>query len=335
MKNKQLIIVIIIFVVIAVSGSVGFYFYQKSENLRNEDKVDENNNKSDEKQEEKKLRDGKYYIYYYDDYIPGSSSVLEMDEKGNYSLKVRHFSSAIDVGTSVYTYEDTLNSNQLLKVRAILEYLCSNEKFISNDEYAFYYDYNEFDISRKENSILEDLVSAIENISRKDENIDDTTRYEFGNQYLDSIIEDLKIEVDIKEDEYRKIEFMAEAYNTGSSIKISKDTVFDYKYQDGVVYLNDNRTIIEESFGSICAIDIDEDGVKEIITRTIDDSISPPTNYYHIYKVKNNEFKEIAKMDIIGTIDYFYIKGKDIKVKYYPYETPPGYEVEEHFEIIE
>lgn len=139
--------------------------------------------------------------------------------------------------------------------------------------------------------------------------------------------------VDESKDEYKKIEFTKDSYVTGDTINIADSKEFKYEFKDSKVYLNEVETDIKSLNGRLYVVDIDDDNVKELISVTSDDMISPPTNHYHIYKFDNDNYKEIATISIMGSIDCFYIKDNDIKVTYEPYEAAPGYIGEAHFTI--
>ena len=73
-------------------------------------------------------------------------------------------------------------------------------------------------------------------------------------------------------------------------------------------------------------VDLNNDGVKEIIHDTYTNTISPITHKYTIYNYKNNKIKEIAKLSISGNIpSEVYVKNNTVKFKYHPYETEKGY----------
>jgi len=105
--------------------------------------------------------------------------------------------------------------------------------------------------------------------------------------------------------------------------------------KNGTVFINDNDAIIQNEYDKFYTVDIDNDNIKEVITRTTEKMISPFTNNYHIYKYfeKCDDFEEIATISIMGTIDSFYIKGDDIKVEYHPYESPEDYVETKYFKI--
>lgn len=147
-----------------------------------------------------------------------------------------------------------------------------------------------------------------------------------------------KIKVEEKEeehleekDEYCKVDLIE--YSTGDMIEISKDYKVQLNIQDGLIYLDEKETNIQSINTKIYLADINNDNVMEIVTRAVEDMISPPTNYYHIYEKIGEEYKEVVVINIVGSIDYLYVKDKDIKVTYEPYESVPGTVLENHFTI--
>lgn len=140
-----------------------------------------------------------------------------------------------------------------------------------------------------------------------------------------------------KGDEYQLIKFTDfEVIN--SDLELIEGESFELLVnKDGTVFIDDNATIIENHYDKFYIVDIDNDDIKEVITRTTEKMISPFTNNYHIYKyiVNNEEFEEIVTISIMGSIDSFYIGGNDIKVVYHPFESPKDYIQEKHYEIRE
>ena len=81
-------------------------------------------------------------------------------------------------------------------------------------------------------------------------------------------------------------------------------------------------------------VDINGDGILEIIHRTYTNSISPSTNIYTIYNYKNSNLKEIGNISIIGNIpNQIYVKANTIKFKYHPYEYQKGHAEEVVYEL--
>ena len=72
-------------------------------------------------------------------------------------------------------------------------------------------------------------------------------------------------------------------------------------------------------------VDLNKDGILEIIHRTYSNMISPTTSKYTIYNYINNNLNEIGNISIIGNMpDEIYVKGNKIKFEYWPYESPKG-----------
>lgn len=129
----------------------------------------------------------------------------------------------------------------------------------------------------------------------------------------------------IVEEEYEKIEFTKHEATSGQDIIINKDRKSKLEIKNNVVIIDDVETDIEIDSDKIYVVDIDKDGTSEIISCTTYDMISPPTNYYNIYKLNDDEkFEKVLKISIMGNIDVLYVKGKQIRVEYEPYEAKPG-----------
>lgn len=324
-KRKFIIIGIILFILGLILGYITCTFLNKKEVHKEEPP----------KEKENEVERTKYYINFFDETVPGTTYKLEMDKTGKYTLEVYNATSAIDVEPTTDKYNDTLTSDQLAKVDEILKYIREKKKLTFKEPYIFNYDYtnSQVNLSYSEFTLIEYTLSALDSISKKEEKIGDETSLEFGNKFLDDIVSEIREEVEEEKEGYTKIEFTNSAYLKEDKIKLSKDKEVLYSYKDGKIYLDNNETSLKTSQEEIYAVDIDSDGTNEIITRTMDNRISPPTNEYHIYEYSNNTFKEISTIAIMGTIDSFYIKENDIKVKYTPYEATPGYNKEAHFKI--
>lgn len=88
---------------------------------------------------------------------------------------------------------------------------------------------------------------------------------------------------------------------------------------------NDNSSMFYNDYNEnqYYIVDLNSDGILEIIHRTYQKGISPSTNKYTIYNFKNNDLKEIGSISIIGTIpDELYVKENTIKFEYWPSESP-------------
>lgn len=101
-------------------------------------------------------------------------------------------------------------------------------------------------------------------------------------------------------------------------------------------YLNENDTTVSNDYNvnQYHIVDLNSDGILEIIHRTFSDKISPITSKYTIYNYTNNNLKEIGNISIIGNIpNEIYVKENKIKFEYWPYESPIDYTKEVIYEL--
>lgn len=101
-------------------------------------------------------------------------------------------------------------------------------------------------------------------------------------------------------------------------------------------YLNENDITSFNNYNvnQYHIVDLNSDGVLEIIHRTFSDMISPITSKYTIYNYTNNKLKEIGNISIIGNIpNEIYVKKNKIKFEYWPYESPRDYTEEVIYEL--
>ncbi len=121
----------------------------------------------------------------------------------------------------------------------------------------------------------------------------------------------------------------------GDNIKEKVDIIETGKYisinnTDYIVnkYLNDDDTtgLKDYNVNQYHIVDLNNDGILEIIHRTFSNMISPTTSKYTIYNYANNNLKEIGNISIIGNLpNEIYVKENEIKFEYWPYESPEDY----------
>ena len=90
-------------------------------------------------------------------------------------------------------------------------------------------------------------------------------------------------------------------------------------------YLNDDNTteVKDYNVNQYYIVDLNSDGILEIIHRTFSNMISPITSKYTIYDYTNDKLQEIGSLSIVGNIpNEIYVKENKIKFKYWPYESP-------------
>lgn len=73
-------------------------------------------------------------------------------------------------------------------------------------------------------------------------------------------------------------------------------------------------------------VDLNGDGVLEIIHRTFSNMISPITSKYTIYNFVGDNLKEVGDVSFVGNMpSEVYVKGNKVKFEYWPYESPEDY----------
>lgn len=118
---------------------------------------------------------------------------------------------------------------------------------------------------------------------------------------------------------------------SGKYISINENDYIINKY-----YKDDNTTSSFRDYSKnyYYFVDLNSDGILEIIHRTTQQMISPNTNKYTIYNLKNNDLKEIGNISIIGNMpSNLYVNGNTIKFEYWPYESPKNTKEEYVFEL--
>lgn len=260
--------------------------------------------------------DAKYYIHYYDNMIPGSETILKIDDAGKFSIMVNRFSSTLDGNTTTSNNRASLDSSEFRKVKRVLDYLEEKYTFDSKDGFLFYYDYENYEgsFSYDDDQVLSSLVSAIDSIAHGDEMIDGITRREFADNRLDTIIKDMGR---VPRPEYTEIKFTTFPVASKTAVKFDDQEEVSVDIKDNKLYINEEITTLESDFNEVYIVDIDNDGKKEVISRTVDDSIAEK-NTYIIYRYLEGSLKEALRITILGEIDTFYMKDETLHVEYIP-----------------
>ena len=114
-------------------------------------------------------------------------------------------------------------------------------------------------------------------------------------------------------------------YTTGRYITINGINYVVNKYAREDANEN-NYNSLEDYKNYYSFIDINSDGITEILLRTWTDMISPIKNNYIIYNFNKDGLKEVGNFYVTGaTPEKIYVKGNWIKFKYHPYEAKDGY----------
>lgn len=101
-------------------------------------------------------------------------------------------------------------------------------------------------------------------------------------------------------------------------------------------HLNENDTTVSNDYNvnQYYIVDLNSDGILEIIHRTFSNMISPITSEYTIYNFKDNNLIEIGNISIKGKIpNEIYVKENTIKFEYWPYESQRDYTEEVVYEL--
>lgn len=327
--TKKNVIMSVIILLLGIAIGYGTSYLVSKYNTKEELKEKE------EQKEEKKenIKGDKYFINYFNNSIPGTKYKFEMDKDGKYTLEVYNATSTTDTEPTTNNYSGTLKSEELSIITRILDKIGSENPQTLSNQYAFYYDNsdaeNEVELKYSQLSNIESIVIAIESIEKeKAGTISDSER---GNKILKSLIESLDEEEKEAKDGYRHIILRDIVVSSGDKLKLNKDTEAIVKIDNNNIYLNDKLMNLKNEGSAFYAIDLDEDGTLELITRISDNRISPVPVTHYIYKNIDNEFKEVLSFQTIGSIGDFYIKDKDIKLIYEPAEAAPGFIQEEHY----
>ena len=153
-----------------------------------------------------------------------------------------------------------------------------------------------------------------------------------------------------KDSDWRKVS-LGSIYSESCTIKLDLDgdTVeeeIELKDLGKYIVINDNEYIINKyckdsdtiyddyNKNQYYIVDLNNDGLLEIIHRTYEEMISPSTSKYTIYNFENDNLKEIGNISIIGNMpNEIYVKENTIKFEYWPWEAPRDMIVEEICEL--
>lgn len=146
---------------------------------------------------------------------------------------------------------------------------------------------------------------------------DEWKKINIGNGYCENTIIELDLDGDnIKEE--------IDIKTSGKYITInSKEYTVNKYFNESNSASN---TVHDYNINHYHIVDLNSDGILEIIHRTFSDMISPITSKYTIYNYTNNKLKEIGNISIIGNIpNEIYVKENIIKFEYWPYESSIDY----------
>ena len=132
--------------------------------------------------------------------------------------------------------------------------------------------------------------------------------------FRDMFVKANEIEMDLDGD---GINENIQLYTTGRYITINDINYVVNKYAN-----DNNNNPYEDYKNSYLLMDINQDGVTEIVLETWTDMLSPISRNYIIYNFNKDDLKEVGNFSVTGDApEKIYVKGKWIKFKYSPYET--------------
>lgn len=154
-----------------------------------------------------------------------------------------------------------------------------------------------------------------------------------------------------RDDMYEKIK-LGDLYSGNNTIELDLDG--DKKNETITIYENENKITINnkdfivntmpseienynhsnQNSNHYYFVDLNKDGIIEIINDTSTYIISPPTHNYTILNYKNDEVKDIGAFSIFGVIpETLSVKGNIVKFEYTPFESKKGYTEEIAIEL--
>ena len=147
---------------------------------------------------------------------------------------------------------------------------------------------------------------------------DDWRKVSLGDGYYETTVVELDLDGDGKKE---KVGINGSGkYITVDGVKYVANKYLD---ENSGAFLGMSR---EYDVNQYHIVDLNDDGVMEIIHRTFSDMISPITSKYTIYNFVDGDLKEVGDVSFVGNMpDGVYVKGNTVKFEYWPYETPPDY----------
>ncbi len=261
--------------------------------------------------EEFTLIDKKYHLTASD---PRDSSVvyaIDIDEDGKFSVLTSKLANPLNEEPEpIY---GNFTSTEFEKFKKLVVYI-KNMYVLDSKNYLFYYDYSDKnDISSKDAESIQNVALAIVNIGEGER--------KNGNALLD----DAMVKLGNSVGNYREVKFTEKAISGNYKVVVGGREMA-VEIRDKQLFIDSVLTPLESDFNEVYAIDIDNDGLVEIISRTCDLRISPATNHYFIYRISaEGTLVESLKISIMGSIDTLYVDGNDIMIKYEPFEAKAGY----------
>lgn len=257
------------------------------------------------------LIDKKYHIKAFEDEGSGTLYQIDVDDSGTFKIVEEISSSATDNDTQKNEYEGKFSSEEFDSFKKVILTL-NNMYSLNGNNQLFNYDYSQSnEISTNDKKTILKFAKTITDFGKQEIK---------GKEWFVVILEELGA----SNGKYKEVKF-TEKKVKDDFVNIGERQV-KVQVRDKTVFIDEEPVNMENDFDEIYTADVDGDGALEFITRTYDLRISPPTNYYYIYRLNDdNTVSEALKISIMGSIDTFYVDGKKLMIKYEPFEAKTGY----------
>ena len=226
-------------------------------------------------------------------------------------------------------YTRNLNEDEINELKFLIDEVITkkdDEQNITTSNYNYYTlstkDYEEIRIY--DESIINKFESILSLSSQENNETQENTS---SNNNINNEWEKINIE-NYKYDETTTVQLDLDGDNIEEKIGIKETgkyiSINDIDYVVNK-YLNDDNTteVKDYNVNQYYIVDLNSDGILEIIHRTFSNMISPITSKYTIYDYTNDKLQEIGSLSIVGNIpNEIYVKENKIKFKYWPYESP-------------
>ena len=226
-------------------------------------------------------------------------------------------------------YTRNLNEDEINELKLLIDEVITKKDDGQNTSTS---NYNYYTLSTKD---YEDISIYDETIINKFESIlslssqenNETQENTSSDNNINNEWEKINIE-NYKYDETTTVQLDLDGDNIEEKIGIKETgkyiSINDIDYVVNKYLNDDNITEVKDyNVNQYYIVDLNSDGILEIIHRTFSNMISPITSKYTIYDYTNDKLQEIGSLSIVGNIpNEIYVKENKIKFKYWPYESP-------------
>ena len=231
-----------------------------------------------------------------------------------------------------FIYTKNLSENEISELKSLIDEIITKK---DDEQTPSTFNYNYYTLSTKDykeiriydESIINKLESILSLSSQENNETQENTSKDNENGFINNDWKKINIE-NYKYNESTTVELDLDGDNIKEKVGINETGKYiSINDTDYIVnkYLNDDDTtgFNDYNVNQYYIVDLNSDGILEIIHRTFSNMISPITSEYTIYNYINNKLKEIGNLSIMGNIpNEIYVKENRIKFEYWPYESP-------------